>query len=159
MQKVPRRGSLAFAAALVVSLLLPLPPNAHAGDSLYGTVTAIRQANVITLDHGAGSFDIRLAGIDLPEDAVLSRAADSFVTELLLGKPARLRFDGRTAEGEMVGRIYTDDPKLGIKDVAVELVRAGLARPSGTSAGYKYAELTRAAAQARANQAGIWKNQ
>jgi endonuclease YncB( thermonuclease family) len=159
MQKVPRAGSLAFAAALAVSLLVQLPATARAGDSLYGTVTAIRQGNVITFDHGAGSFDIRLAGIDLPEDAALSRAADVFVTELILGKPARLRFDGRTAEGEMVGRMYTDDPKLGIKDVALELVRAGLAKPSGTYAGYKYAELTRAAAEARANKAGIWKNQ
>lgn len=153
-----RAARLALAASMALGLLVSLPPAALAGDSVYGKVTAIKRSDLITFDHGAGSFDVRLAGIDQPQDRRLEQEAIRFMTELLLDKPARLRFDGRTPAGEMVGRLYTDDPEIGIKDAGLELVRAGMAMPQRGYAGYKYGEAEQAMSEARAKKAGVWRS-
>lgn len=59
----------------------------------------------------------------------------------------------------MVGRIYTDDPEIGINDVGVELVRVGLAMPQPSYTEYKYGELTQAMNEARARKLGVWRDQ
>jgi endonuclease YncB( thermonuclease family) len=153
-----RAGSLAVATALVLGLLVQFLPAARAGDSLYGKVTAVKRADLITFDYGAGRYDIRLAGIEIPTDRISIQDATRFVAEMLLDKPARLRFDGRTAAGEMIGRIYTDDPEIGIKDVGMEMVRVGMALPSRGYTGYKYGELAQAMEEARAKKLGMWRN-
>ena len=153
-------GKIAVAAGLALALALQCPA-AFAGDSLYGKVTAVKSADLVTFDHGAGSYDIRLAGIEVPKERGVDREAAGLTATLLLDKPARLRFEGRTAAGEMIGRIYTDDPRLGIKDVGIELVRAGMAmagprRPAYSA--YKYGELEEAMAEARAKKVGLWSD-
>lgn len=126
-----------------------------AGDSLYGTVTAVASADVVTLDYGAGRYDLHLVGIDVPSEAPIADQARKLVAELVLGKNARMRFYHRTAKGEMLARLFTDDPELGIRDVAVELVRAGLVRRQ-EGFDYPYGELAAAEAEARAAERGLW---
>ena len=127
----------------------------RAGDSIYGTVTAVQAADVVTLDYGAGSYELHLVGIDLPDQAPLAAQARKLVATLVLGKHARMRFQNLSPTGEMLVRLSTDDPTLGIRDVAVELVSAGLAqRKRGFD--YPYGELAAAEAEARAAQRGLW---
>lgn len=138
----------------ILALGASVPP-LLAGDSLYGTVTAVASANVVTLDYGAGEYDLHLVGIVVPPKGPLASAARELVAGLVLGKNARMRFYHRTAKGEMLVRLLTDDPVLGIRDVAVELVRAGLAqRQEGFD--YPYGELAAAEAEARAAERGLW---
>lgn len=98
-----------------------------AGDSLFGEVTEVKSADLVTFDYDAGQYDLRLIGIDVPREGPIATKATEFVSDLVLGKNARMRFEGRTQEGEMMARLFTADPDIGIQEVAVELVRAGLA--------------------------------
>lgn len=129
---------------------------AYAGDSLWGKVTEVKEATLVTLDYGSGAYDIRIVGIEAPKAGEAHAAeARKFVSDLLLGKNARMRLHGRNEKGEMVCRLFTDDPVIGIKEVGVEMARAGLAR---RQPGYdeKYGELSAAENEAREAQRGIW---
>jgi endonuclease YncB( thermonuclease family) len=143
-----RRGLLTL--AVLGAAMVP----AHAGDSLWGKVTAVKEPTLVTLDYGSGSYEIRIVGIDAPKpgEAQASEALQ-FVSNLVLNKNARMRLNHRAANDEMVCRLFTDDP--GIKEVGVELVRAGLAK---RQAGYdeKYGELAAAENEAREAGRGIW---
>lgn len=127
----------------------------HAGDSVYGKITEVRSADVVVLDYGEGQYVVRVVGIDVPQEGAVNRQSREFVSRLLLGKNARLRFEGRNDAGEMVGRLFTDDPEIGIKDVGLELVRSGLARKKPRY-DYKYGELAKAEEEARRNRRGMW---
>lgn len=153
-----RFSRLTLFPALVLASFI-FAASAYAGDSAYGKVTAVKRADLVTFDHGAGSFDVHLAGIEIAKDESSAREATRFMTELLLGKPARLRFDGRNRKGEMVGRLHTNDPTFGIKDAGVELVRNGMAMPQREYRGYKYDEPGQALKEARANKVGMWRQQ
>lgn len=136
---------------VVAAGLLP----AFAGDSLYGTVTAVESGEVVTFDYGAGQYELRLIGVDVPRTGAIASQARNLVSDMVLGKNARMRFELRNEEGEMLSRLFTDDPVLGIKEVAVELVRAGLAqREQGFD--FKYGELAAAEREARAAGRGLW---
>jgi endonuclease YncB( thermonuclease family) len=70
-----------------------------------------------------------------------------------------MRLGSRSENGEMVARLLTDDPVNGIKDVGLELVRAGLARrQQGEDAqfDYKYGDLSAAEREAQKARLGIW---
>lgn len=136
------------------SLLLWGVP-AFAGDSLYGKVTEVKSAELVTLDYGDGQYDVRLLGIDAPQTGPLAEEARKLVAGLVLGKNARIRFEGRGAREEMLSRLFTDDPVLGIKDVGLELVKAGLAQRQ-KDFDYKYGELSAAENEARAQKRGLW---
>lgn len=139
---------------------------AFAGDALYGRVTAVKSAEVVVLEYGAtagpgrsagrtagrptGRYDVRIVGVDAPEAGPLARAAKQFVSNLVLGKDVRLRFEQRNQRGEMVSRLFTGD-----KEVGVELLRAGLARRQ-PNYDYKYGELSAAESEAREAKRGLW---
>ena len=128
---------------------------ARAGDSLYGKVTEVRSGDVVTFDYGDGQYVLRLLGIKPPQDRALADQAAKLVSSLVLGKNARVRFEGRGEDGLMESRLFTDDPVLGIKEVALELVRAGLAqRQEGFD--FKYGELAAAESEARTAHRGLW---
>ena len=127
---------------------------AFAGDSLYGKVTEVKCTEVVTLDYGAGKYDIRLIGIDARRERPLAEKAKEFAAKLVLGKNARMRFEGRNKNGEMISRLQTDDPVIGIKDVGLEIVKAGLARKQ-KNYDYKYGELSPAKTEARRVR-GLW---
>lgn len=142
--------------ALCLALLGAVSGAARAGDSLWGKVTAVKEPTLVTLDYGTGSYEIRLVGIDAPKtgDALYGQAV-AFVSGLVLNKNARMRLHRRAENDELVCRLFTDDPEIGIKEVGVELLRAGLAR---RQEGYdeKYGELAAAEAEAREAGRGIW---
>jgi endonuclease YncB( thermonuclease family) len=132
---------------------------AFAGDSLYGKVTEVRSADVVILDNGHAQYVIRIIGIDVPKDGPIASEAKQFVAKLVLGKNARMRLGSRAENGDMVARLLTDDPVIGIKDVGLELMRAGLARRQkgeDSQFDYKYGELTKAENQAREGKRGLW---
>lgn len=147
-------GSFAFGT--LCAALLFLGSAALAGDSVYGKVTAVKRADLVTFDYGGGAYDIHIVGIDIPTDSGLAADAAGFVSRLLLNKNCRLRFEGRTPDGEMIGRLYTDDPDFGIKDVGVELVRNGFVSWQPRYAGYKYNEMKVAEDQAKEARRGMW---
>jgi endonuclease YncB( thermonuclease family) len=128
---------------------------AFAGDSLYGKVTEVQSAEVVVLDYGTGRYNIRIVGIVAPTTEPLVSQARQFVANLVLGKNARIRFEGRNKAGEMVSQLMTDNPEIGIKDVGLEMVRAGLARRQ-PNYDYKYGELAAAEKEAQAARRGLW---
>ena len=133
-----------------------------AGDSVYGTVIAVRSAEVVTFDYGAGRYEVRIAGIDLSAlSAADAKQAEQIVTRLVLRKNARIRLPRRAKTGTLVAQLLTDDPVDGIKDVAIELLYLGLAKSqpgSDSRFGYKYGELKAAEARAKTAQPprGVW---
>lgn len=143
--------------AYVGILCLFISWSAFAGDSLHGRVVFVKEAHTVTFDYGSGQYELRLVGIEVPKDGQLGREAVKLVSNLVLGKNARMRFEGRTEDGVMWVRLFTDDPELGIRDVAVELARAGLAvRSNLATEAYKYEELAAAEREARAARRGRW---
>lgn len=127
----------------------------HAGDSLYGKVIEVKSGDVVTFDYGDGQYVLRLQGIEAAKDKELADQAVRLLTEMVLGKNARMRFEGRGEDGLMEARLFTDDPVLGIRDVGIELVRAGLARRQGDF-DFKYGELAAAENEARTARRGLW---
>jgi endonuclease YncB( thermonuclease family) len=142
---------LVVAACLALAAALPLA----AGDSLWGTVTEVKSAEIVTLSYEKGQYQVRIIGIEAPKEGALAAAARDFVARLVLGKHARMRLEGRNQAGEMVSRLQTDDPEIGIKDVGYELVHAGLASVL-PGFDYKYGQLSRAQEEARKAGLGIW---
>jgi endonuclease YncB( thermonuclease family) len=136
--------------SLIIFGAVPVP--VCAGKSLYGKVTEVKSAEVVTLDYGGGHYDIRIAGIDVPKQGPFATEAKQFVANFVVGKNVRIRFQGRTPNGEMAGRLDTDDPVIGSKEAAVELVRAGLAT---VQKDYD-SEFSKAESEAREAKRGIW---
>lgn len=146
-------GLLVFGAGL-------LP--AFGGDAFYGRVTAVKSAEVVVVGDGTAGVpersaglralrnDVRIVGIDAPETGAIAREAKQFVSNLVLGKEVRLRFEQWNQRGEMVSRLFVDD-----KEVGVELLRAGLARRQ-PNYDYKYGELSAAEKEAQAARRGLW---
>lgn len=135
---------------LLVSLL------AFAGDAFGGKVTAVRSAEIVVVNYGRGEYVVRIVGVAAPAEGPIANEAKEFVTKMVLGQEVRARFEGKNPNGEMVSRLYVGDPG---KDVALELLRNGLARrPQGPDYqfGYKYGELTKAENEARENKRGLW---
>jgi endonuclease YncB( thermonuclease family) len=121
-----------------------------------GKVTEVRSADVIVVDYGPERYVVRLAGIRPRAEGTFATEAKKFVTEAVLGKVVRARFEGRDANDEMVSQVYVGEPG---KDVGLELVRAGLAqRQEGLDPqfGYKYDELSKAENEAREAKLGLW---
>ncbi len=147
-----RRTSVGLATLLMC--IAGLAPS-HAGDSLYGKVIEVRSADLVVFDYGSGQYELRLVGLEMPEDASITRAATEMVSNMVLNKPVRMRFEGRTKDGEMTCRLFTDDPLTGIQEVAVEVLRAGLARRK-TDMDFKYGELAAAERQAKEAKRGLW---
>jgi endonuclease YncB( thermonuclease family) len=160
-QSAMRHSWIAVGLLVLVILWVGLI-RASAGDSFYGKAVAVKSADLVTLNNGSAQFDIRIVGIDVPREGPAAERAKEFVSKLLLGKNARARLGGRKKSQEMIAQLLTADPEIGIKDVGVELVRAGLARRqqgNDTQFGYKYGELSAAEREARRARRGIWATQ
>jgi endonuclease YncB( thermonuclease family) len=148
-----------------ILLLLSLAAQPATAKRLDGVFTVVKDANVVVLDYGEGTYDIRLYGTEAPADGQpFAEEAKAFVREALLGRNAAIRFKWRNAEGEMVSRIFyrpNGDPDAAERDLAVDLVSAGLAwlrpgaryRPEITGETDK---LTAALLEAQASRRGIW---
>jgi endonuclease YncB( thermonuclease family) len=141
--------------ALVGVLFAASSMPAFAGDSLYGKVIDVKRADLVVLAADEWKHDIRIFGVDVPKEGPIATRAREFVVKLVGNKNARMRFEGRAPNGEFVGRLFTDDPEIGIKDVGLELIRAGLARRI-TGNDYKYGELSAAEREAKQAKRGLW---
>lgn len=149
-------------SATLAVLLVVAFSQAFAGDSVVGKIIAVKSAEVVTLDYGAGTYDIRIAGIELPNDRAMRSRAREALSSIVLGKTVRLRFYGRAPDGTMYGRILiggigSAKAAEAVRDVGVELVRAGMVR--GFNDGYKYGEMSRAETEARTSNRGVWRQQ
>ena len=147
-----RRGWMTFSVFGFFVLLLGILP-VLAGDSLYGKIIKIRSAELVIMDYGAGQYVIHIIGIVTPKEGPLTKKALEFVSKLVLGKNARMRFESRNKNGEMMARLLTGDAKM---DVGLELVKAGLAKRQ-PDYDYKYGELSKAENEARKAKRGLWK--
>jgi len=153
-KKLARLERLIPLSCLLFACSLLADP-AQAGDSLYGTVVNVKSPEVITFESGPETVDVRLLGIEAPLEKRRRQDAVAFLQNLLLDKKARIRTEYRTPDGELLGRLYTDDAVLGIKEVAVELLRLGLVvRQEGVD--FKYGELAAAEDEARKAGRGVW---
>ncbi|HEV7396808.1 MAG TPA: thermonuclease family protein [Pyrinomonadaceae bacterium] len=154
-----KRFGLAFFLSLLV--LLSFGP-VLGGDSFFGKVTEVRAPNVVVIDNGKARFVVNIVGIEPAREAAIASQAKQLVADLVLNKDARVRILGWTQKNEMVAQLLTANKEIGIKDVAVEMVRAGMARRQqgkDEDFGYKYGELNTAERQARAAKRGLWKTQ
>jgi endonuclease YncB( thermonuclease family) len=153
MKRKIRRLTAALALAA-----LPLM-SAHAGDSFVGRVTAVKSANVITMQQGDIVYDVRINGIVVDKNATLAREARNALSRLVLDQTVRLRFD-KLIDGQMTGRIKIGaigKPEETVRDAGVELVRAGVVRADASYPKYRYGQMQSAEDEARLNRRGLWR--
>ncbi len=149
--------ALKASLVLVFCALAAHPPVAEA-KSLYGTFTEIYSADLLELRHDAGTYAVRIYGVDAPD------AGEPFALEarlltraLVTGKECRVRIEGRNERGEMVAIVLADG-----QDVGLALVRAGLAKRV-PDVHYKLTSndqpdaLVAAEDEARSALRGLWK--
>jgi endonuclease YncB( thermonuclease family) len=146
---------------LVAALVLAALPfgAAQAGDSFVGRVTAVKSANLITMTQGDTTYEVRINGIVVDERAAFALEARRALAALVLDKTVRLRFDG-LSDGLMTGRIKIGGigkPEETVKDLGVEMVRAGVVRADANYSKYKYGQMAQAEAEARQNRRGVWR--
>jgi|CXWL01.1.fsa_nt_gi endonuclease YncB( thermonuclease family) len=106
---------------LSLGVVLTAPPAVEAR-SLYGTVTAVKSGELLTVKHDAGTYEVRIYGVDAPETGPFAAEAKRLVETLVLGKEIRVRVMTRNDQDEMVSQLLVDG-----KDVGVSLLEAGLA--------------------------------
>ena len=148
------RGLTAAMALAVLPLM-----SAHAGDSFVGRVTAVKSANLITMQQGDIVYEVRINGIVVDKDAALARQARNALSTLVLDRTVRLRFD-KLIDGQMTGRIRIGGigkPEETVKDAGVELVRAGLVRADAAYPKYRYGQMQAAEDEARQARRGVWR--
>ncbi len=146
------RASIACFVAVVLGLS---GAGALAADSIYGRVTAVRGPDVVVFNYGAGQYVLRIIGIDPPTERARAAESRTFLSNLVLNKNVRMRLERKAPNGEMYARLFTDDPTNGVKDVGLEMIRAGLARRQPTYDG-KYGEMAAAENEARSARRGLW---
>jgi endonuclease YncB( thermonuclease family) len=160
---MPTRASWSFAlACLIVLALFAAPAEAKRVDGVY---TGVLDANVVVLDYGDGSYNVRIFGVEAPAAGQpFASEALEFVRQRVLGAPGGMRFRYRNADDEMVSRVFYrphGEPNGAERDLALDLVAAGLA---WVIPGVKYNpvnegevdQLTAALAEAQAGRRGIW---
>jgi len=149
-----------MSAVRVIGALLALATGfcaraAIGGDSLWGKVVAVKAPDLVTIDIGTGQLDVRIVGIDAPREGRRMEDAKRMVSDLVLGKNARLRLEYRGKNKEYVGRLQTDEGEGVIRDVGLELVRAGMVQRQPRF-DYKYRELSGAEDEAKRAKRGMW---
>src|SRR5437016_2303235 len=97
-----RLGKLAITALFGVLVFCLVPPSISAGKAIFGKVIEVKGADLVTLDHGAGRQDVRVAGIDVPAAEPYAGAAKQLVANLVLGRSVRMRFISLLPNGEML---------------------------------------------------------
>ena len=146
MSRVPRLRKKAALWLLLVFLPQSCRPQAHFTARCVG----VTDGDTITVLSGTERTKIRLQGIDTPERGQdFSKKATRFTSRLVAGQQVRIFPRERDRYGRLVARVEVDT-----KDVALELVKAGLAwhyKRYSSDLGLAAAEQ-----QARAEKLGIW---
>ena len=128
---------------------------ASAGDTIYGRIVEVRSPDVLVIASGPARYVVHLVAIVCTRNPTLVPRARQLVTNLALGKGARVRIEGFSDPVTMNGRIFIDDPKSIVRDLGTQIVLAGFARAL-TSTAYKYRELDLAERAAMAARRGIY---
>ena len=153
------RSTLSRALTAVVLLIIVAtlsPMFADAGDFAYGRITAVQRADLVQFESPGATYRLRIAGILVPRETRAADSATSFVRALVYNQIVRMRMErGRLPNGDLSVRLFTLDPRTGSRDVAIELLRAGLVRRQ-PNFDFKYRELAAAEAEARQARRGLW---
>ncbi len=91
---------------------------AKAADVISGKVIEVKSADLVVLDYGRGTYNVRIVGIDVPREGPIAAQAKQVVTTLVLGMTVRGKFEYRNKNGEMVVRLFVGPGT----DVGVELL-------------------------------------
>lgn len=150
--------ALRTAPWILVCALAVYPATVEA-KSLYGTFTEIKSADLLIFQHDAGTYTIRLYGVDAPETGEPFALEARLLTRALVmgGREHRVRIEGRNERGEMVAKVLVDG-----QDVGLALLRAGLAKRV-PDVHYKLMSddqpdaLVAAENEARLANRGVWK--
>lgn len=120
---------------LLMALLVAGPFHVANAQDLIGTVTHVRDGDTIEV----GDVAVRLQGLHAPEgNEVGGSDATAFMTNLVLGRGLVCNLTGERSHDRLIGICYLDG-----KDIAAELVAAGLGRDCPRYSGGRYAPLDR----------------
>lgn len=128
----------------IISLLFLLASfPAFAQSEISGTAHVI-DGDTIHVITGSGTIKVRLQGIAAPETRQPGgKEATAFLTQYAEGKSVRCELDGTKTQKREVGICYVNG-----KDIAAEVIRAGLARDCPRFSGGRYRAIERPEAQA-----------
>lgn len=113
-----RFARLPFLCVAVAALLVP---SAAMARSIYGTAKEIKSAELLTVEHDAGTYEVRLYGVDTPDNGPFASEAKRLVESLVRDRQIRVRIMTKNEKDEMVSQLLVD----GV-DVGIELLKAGL---------------------------------
>lgn len=106
---------------ILVTVILTLSP-CHA-ESFIGKCVGIYDGDTIRVEYEGEDYDIRLDGVDCPEEnQSFHKEARQFTSDLLSGKDILVELIDEDQYGRCIARV-----KIGYRDLSLELVRAGLA--------------------------------
>ena len=120
---------------LLLTLVVAGSPHVANAQELIGTVTHVRDGDTIEI----GDVAIRLQGLHAPEGNEAGGSdATAFMTDLVLGHKLVCDLTGERSHDRLIGICY-----LNGKDIAAELVAAGLGRDCPRYSGGRYAPMDR----------------
>jgi len=118
----------------VMVVMLLLASQAEAAD-LTGTVNHVRDGDTIEVD----DIPIRLQGLHAPEgDEAGGAEATEFMANLVLGEELECELTGEQSYDRLIGVCF-----LNGRDIAAELIAAGLGRDCPRYSGGRYAAIDR----------------
>jgi micrococcal nuclease len=113
-----------------------------------GTVVAVSDAEVITVQHNGELQTIRLNGVECPDQ--LRLRARQYLSKLLLGKQVTVVTLERDARGRTIADVFLPGGEM----LNGEVIRLGLAWTDGTN----YAMFSDLEDEARAAKRGMWSH-
>lgn len=139
-----------FITMVLILIIVSLTTSPSFSESFMGKCLTVLDGDTICVSYEGDKMDVRLDGIDCPEETQeFHKEAKQMTTNLVLGKTILVEIKGYDQYGRCIAGV-----KIGYKDLALELVRAGLAWH------YKRysSDQTLAAAEeaARIKKIGIW---
>ena len=112
------------ASCVLLCAVAALPATVQA-KSLYGTFTEVLSGDLLVFQHDAGSYTVRIYGIDTPDAGEPFALEAKLLTRALVmgGSEQRVRIKVRNERDEMLAMVLVDG-----QDVGLALLRAGLAK-------------------------------
>lgn len=124
------------------------------GETLTGRVVKVTDGDTFhVLMNGRKNYKIRMLGIDAPEKSqAYGNQSKQYLASMIAGRTVTVQYENEDRYGRILGTISTS----GIRDVNLEMIRAGYAwyyRLGNHIPTYERAE-----AQAHEQKKGLWKD-